>query len=141
MAMPGRGAIRAALKALFQANGAWVAGYSSQPKTFGGKSPVFTLHNDPLGWEWLAAGFAPDRYDVRFQLTNYVRRGQRDDADEAEAMLDALLEAAVAVVQANRTHALWATLEMENQTEPDYYLVDGVQYRVEVLRLTATVRT
>ncbi len=135
-----REAIRAGIQELLETNGAWQAVYASQPKSFGGQSPVATLHNAPLVWEALAAGFAPDLYEAEIWLTNYVRRGPEDDSAAAEALLDDLLEAAFAVVAANRIGAAWSEVVLVPPTEPDYAIVDGVQYRMERLRLLFTVR-
>jgi hypothetical protein len=135
-----RAAIRAAFAVLLEANGAWQVVYQSQPKSFGGQSPVATLHNAPLTWEALAAGWAPDMYQAEIWLTNYVRRGPDDDSDTAESALDTLLAAAMAVVAANRTSVNWTELTMLPPTEPDYVMVDGVQYRAERMRLQFTVR-
>ncbi len=140
MSVPDRKAIREALQALFVAHGAWQAGYPSQPKTFGGQSPVFTLHNSNADWEHLAAGWAPQRFGYAFVLTNFVRRGPSDDADTAEETLDTLLAAAFTVVAANRSSALWTELDVIPPTEPDYFEVDGVQYRVEQIAILATIR-
>lgn len=121
--------------ALLDAEGSWQAVYDHQPASFGGQSPVATVHSG--GVEFPSETFGGDEDAVmELLVTNYVRR---DDADAAEDTLDALLIALVNVVKTNRTDANWSRLVVNGLTEPDYYVVDGVQYRAELIRLQATI--
>ena len=140
MTVIARTAIRTAFKALLDATTTWQATYKSQPKSFGGQSPVATLHDGPLEWEFLAAGYTPDVYKAEIWLTNYVRRGADDDSDAAEAALDTLFQAVAGVVAANRAATNWTLCDLVPATEPDYVMVDGVQYRSERIRLMFTLR-
>ncbi|MBN2389892.1 MAG: hypothetical protein JXR84_04170 [Anaerolineae bacterium] len=140
MTVIARSTIRTALKALLDATTKWQATYTSQPKSFGGLSPVATLHDGPLDWELLAAGYTPDVYKAEIWLTNYVRRGPDDDTDTAETALDTLFAAVAGVVAASRKTTNWTLVDMASPTEPDYSMVDGVQYRSERIRLVFTLR-
>lgn len=138
--MIARNTIRTNFAALLTTNGSWQAVYTSEPKSFGGQSPVVTLHDGPLDWEYLAAGHTPDAYSAEIWLTNYVRRGPNDNVDTAETALDTLFAAAAAVIKANRTGTGWTEVWLTPPTQPDYAMVDGVQYRLEQLRLIFVVR-
>jgi len=140
MTVIARSTIRGAIKTLLDATAKWQATYTSQPKSFGGVSPVATLHDGPLDWEFLAAGYTPDVYKAEIWLTNYVRRGPDDDADAAETMLDTLFAAVAGIVAANRKGTYWTLLDLAPPTEPDYAMVDGIQYRSERIRLVFTLR-
>jgi hypothetical protein len=140
MSAPDRAVMRGALATLLSDAGEWQAVYDCQPKTFGGQSPVATIHNGPANFEFLAAGHAPVAYSYEFIITNHVRRGPDDAENAAEAALDALLEAVLDVVDENRRTDEWTLLDLAEMTAPDYYMVDGVQYRAEAIRVRATVR-
>lgn len=140
MSAPDRAVMRGALATLLEDAGDWQAVYDCQPKTFGGQSPVATVHNGPASFEFLAAGHTPTAYFYEFVVTNLVRRGPDDAEDAAEAALDALLEAILDVVNANRRTDEWTLLDLVGPTEPDYYMVDGVQYRAEAVTVRAVVR-
>lgn len=140
MSAPDRETLRAALAALLEATETWQAVYTSQPKTFEGQSPVATVHNGPARFEFLAAGHAPQAYFYQFVVTNYARRGPDDDEATAEAQMDALLMEVLDVVDTHRREDEWTLLEIVGASAPDYYIVDGVQYRAEAVTLEAMVR-
>lgn len=140
MSAPDRAAMRGALATLLEDTGDWQAVYDCQPKTFGGQSPVATVHNGPAMFEFLAAGHAPVAYFYDFIITNYVRRGPDDAEDAAETAMDSLLESVLDVVDENRRADEWTLLDLAEMTAPDYYVVDGVQYRAEAITVRATVR-
>jgi hypothetical protein len=136
MSVPSRETRREKLKVLLEADGSWQAVYDHQPASFGGQSPIATVHNG--GVEFPSETFGGDEDAVmELLVTNYVKR---DEPDAAEDTLDDLLAAVVDVVKVNRKSAgYWARLEVSGPTEPDYYVVDGVQYRAELIRLQATI--
>jgi hypothetical protein len=140
MSAPDRAALRGALATLLQTAGAWQVVYDCQPKTFSGQSPVATVHNGPASFEFLAAGHAPTAWFYEFEITNLVRRGPEDAEEAAEAALDALLETVLDVLDGNRRTDEWTLLDLVGATAPDYYIVDGVQYRAEAITVRATVR-
>lgn len=123
--------------ALLDAEGSWQAVYDHQPASFGGQSPVSTVHNGGVEFPSETFGGGDEDAVMELLVTNYVKR---EDADAAEDTLDALLIALVDVVKANRKDdGNWDRLVVNGPTEPDYYVVDGVQYRAEIIRLQATI--
>ena len=136
MSFPDRDTRRDYLAALLTAEGSWQIVYNHQPTSFQGQSPVATVHSGPVEWENLTAARALQVVRMTLLVTNYMKR---DDAEDAEDQLDALLATVVGLVNDNaRVASIWNDLRITG-TEPDYYLVDGEQYRAEVIRVEATV--
>lgn len=100
--------------------------YESEPKDFGGKSPVLTLHGGGTLTEF--ADYARERH--RFWLTTYWKR---DDPDTTEDAIDDLSQVVRQTLIDNSDEpGYWEDLEFDAQfSEMTYVLVDGVQYRSE----------
>jgi hypothetical protein len=134
--VPSRAARRERLQQILAADGSWQATYKAQPASFEGQSPVVTIHNGPVDWAPLTGQRRLQQVTMTLLVTNYVKRG---DAEDAEDVLDALLARLVALVNANRqVPDAWNDLRVRGPTAPDYYLVDGEQYRAEVVEVEAT---
>lgn len=127
---------RDALAALLVSAGNWQAVYAYQPVSLNGLSPVATIHAGPLRWAREAAG-QETVVEAVLIVTNLVRRDLA--ADAAEDALDTLLAALLGVVAANDTGTKWDDLYVESPTAPDYYVVDGIQYRAEAVQVVAVV--
>lgn len=133
MAIPNRTDIRERWVALVTATGTWRAVYDHQPATFNGVSGVATVHGGPFGQEEVVFGDGEPDVVVTLLHTNYARR---DDPDVAEDEMDALLVATAQLAADNQKDGSgnWHELRLLD-TEPDYYVVDGQQYRAEQIRL------
>lgn len=137
MSLPSRKTRRERLVSLLEATEDYQAVYDHQPKDFGGQSPVATVHDGPTDLGMFSASYNEVR--MGFVVTNYVRR---DAAATAEDQLDALLATVHQMVRDNVADSgYWDILEIGGPTEPDYYNIDGVQYRVERVPVTALVQS
>lgn len=137
--IPSRTERRRHIAGLMEASGAWQVVEAHQPGTFGGKSPVATVHNGPVNWQALTSRRSGGKanYQMTFLVTNLVKR---EDTGDAEDQLDDLLVALLDLVEKNpKAPGLWLDLRAQGPTEPDYFIIDGQQYRGEVVRLVATV--
>jgi len=135
MSVPSRRSMRERLAALLTTAGNWQAAYNEQPQSFSGQSPVATVHGGSVTLPQETFGTDEDLV-VELIVTNFVKRA---DPAAAEDSLDALLVALLDVVVANQKDASgnWDNLFIAGSTEPDYFLVDGKQYRGEVIRVMA----
>ena len=132
--MPSRQDKRDRIKAILDADGTWQAVYDHQPKSFGGQSPVATVHSGPV--RTIEEAFGERKLlQIGIIVTNLVKR---DDAAMAEDTLDALLEKVVQLMADNQSDAEWEYVEIED-TLPDYVTVDGVEYRAEIIPLWPTI--
>lgn len=138
MTFPSREAIRDAWVELLEDSGDFDAVYGYQPDVLLGATNVATVHAGRFEQEEVVFGGSVPDVRVTLIQTNLVRR---DDPEAAEDALDALLAATGALVTANRadsTTGLWQHLQLE-RGEPDYFLIDGKQYRGEIINLVFTV--
>lgn len=134
MSIPDRAEYREEIAALMTAAGDWQAVYDHQTKDFGQQSPVGMVHSGPVTWRETTFGGNGQEMQITVIVTNLVKR---TDDDAAEDTLDDLLMALIELVEANQDNALWEFLSI-GDTEPDYYTIDGVQYRGELIPLIAT---
>lgn len=131
-----RTAQRERLAALLTAAGNWQAVYDHQPGDFSGQTPVATVHGGGVGTGQDVFGSDLGR-TVRLLVTNFVKR--RDGA-ASEGNLDELLVAVLDLIKTNYKDAgNWLALEVEGASEPDYYLINGEQYRGETITVAALV--
>lgn len=133
MTIPNRKDIRKRWVALVTATGTWRAVYDHQPATFNGVSEVATVHGGPFGQEEVVFGDGEPDVLVTLLHTNLIRR---DAPSVAEDDLDDLLVATAQLVADNQKDSAgnWHELRLVD-TAPDYYEVDGQQYRAEQIRL------
>lgn len=138
MAIPSRADLRARWVALVTAEGSWTGGvYDHQPGTLDGDTKVATVHGGEVVLEPVVFGGGDQDVQIRLLHTNYTRR---DDPDQAEDDLDALLLAVAQVAQDNYKDSAgnWDEARLL-RTEPDYFVISGQQYRAEVVTLEFTV--
>lgn len=135
MSIVDRASYREAIAALLTSEGSWQAVYDHQTKDFSQQSPVAMVHSGRVTWRETTFGGHGQEMQIMVIVTNLVKRS---DANAAEDTLDDLLQVVVGVAEANQDNALWEAL-LVGDTEPDYYLIDGVQYRAERVPLIAVV--
>ena len=133
MAAPSRKNRRDRMKTLLEATELYQAVYASQPKNFDGQSPVATVHSGAMTSEEMTFAGAYE-LGLGIVVTHFVKR-DGSDTDTVEDQLDALLVGLMDLVADNQADALWPNgLEIGN-TRPDYFDVDGVEYRGETIEL------
>lgn len=137
MTFPSRQTRREWLKEILENEGSWQAAYDHQPASFEGQSPAATVHSGAMDWANVTGQRGVQVVTMEFLVTNFVKR---HDPAAAEDQLDSLLATVVELVNLHR-QALgkWDDLRIVGPTEPDYYLVDGEQYRGELIRVEATI--
>lgn len=113
----------------------YVEVYDHEPKTFGGLSPVATVHGAP-GSEFLSLNAHQHRQE--FYVTVYWRR---DDASDTENSIDDLfIETLYTLLNNSSTTAHWKQLLVNLDTDDaGYVIMDGVQYRYRRIPVTAIV--
>lgn len=123
--------LKTGIETIFDIDGWTLAAYESEPKDFGGQSPVLTVNSD--GTMTVFVDYARELH--RFWVGWYWKR---DDPDTAEDMLDDLSQA---VRQTLIDHAeevgYWSDLIFDEQfSEAAYVVIEGVQYRGERMPVT-----
>lgn len=111
-----------------------VAVYDHEPKDFGRRSPVATVHSDGSRREF--ADYAREWH--RLLITLWWRR---DDGAATESYLDNLGAAVCQTLLDNSDlPGYWQDLVFDQDySEMGYFLIDGVQYRYERLRVEVFV--
>jgi hypothetical protein len=131
-----REATRDRLKELMEAEALWAEVHAYQPSSLDSKSPVATIHNGSLELTNLTGRGGRVQANYELLVTNLVRRDAAPAAAEDE--LDALLSAVAGLIM---THAEggpqepWNHAWVAGPTEPDYYTIDGIAYRGEIIRV------
>ena len=108
--------------------------YDHEPKDFGRKSPVATVHSRST-----KTIFLPYNYELHSYFTTLYWR--RDDPGNTEDYLDDLARDVRQKLLDNQTlSGYWDALTFDdNESDVQYLLVDSVQYRIE--RLEVTIRS
>lgn len=123
--------LKTGVETIFDIDDWSLAAYESEAKSFGGQSPVLTVHSDGNRSDF--TDYAREYH--RFWVTWYWLR---DDPDTTEDALDDLA-AAVRQTLIDNTEAAgyWQDLIFDEEfSEASYVIIDGNQYRSERLRVT-----
>jgi hypothetical protein len=109
--------------------GTFVAVYDHEIKDFQGLSPVATIHSDGTQ---IATNFRRQIHAYRVSLW-----WARSDDDDTEDLMDGLTYDVLAKLsQHRRVPGKWQSLQMDTGfSEMAYPIVDGQQYRLEVMRV------
>ena len=123
--------IKTGIETAYDIDGFVMPVFKSEPKDFGGQSPVLTLNSDGTMTEF--ADYARERH--RFWLTTYWKR---DDADTTEDAIDDLSQIVrQTLIDNSEAQGYWEDLEFDGEfSNMAYVLVDGVQYRSERMSVT-----
>lgn len=123
--------LKTGIETIFNISGWTLAAYESEPKDFGGQSPVLTVNSD--GSMTVFVDYARELH--RFWVTTYWKR---DDPDTIEDAIDDLSKAVRQTLLDNAEEVgYWQDLLFDEEfSEVAYVIVDGVQYRTERLRVT-----
>lgn len=125
---------RALAQATLEATGSYVAVYNHEPGSFGGQSPVATVHSKSLGLQDFSHGEVQFTGEVAVSI--YVVRGTEQDDTDGEAVEDQLDELVRAAMLELRTAFLNAgvlgefTITPSGSGYPPKPL-DGKIYRME----------
>jgi len=118
MTVQNRKTARASLLAALETITAFAEVYDYLPKDLSGLSPVCTIESGPADYAWLPS----DQNMFKFIVGVWVRR---DDAEDAEDLLDDLSYAVAGVIQD------WHSATFYQESDPGYDLIDQVYYRSE----------
>lgn len=130
-----REAARDRLKELMEAEGLWAEVHSHQPSSIDSKSPVATIHNGYIEFTPLTGRGGRMQSTYELLVTNLIRRDSAPAA--AEDLMDSLLSAVAGLIltySEGGPQEPWNHAWVMGPTEPDYYTIDGIQYRGEIIR-------
>lgn len=111
-----------------------VAAYDHQTKSFGGRSPVAMVHSD--GTRSTFPDYAREYHRLLITLL-----WKRSDDDATEDYMDDLAKDVRQVLYDNAEAAgYWEDLSFDEEfSEMGYWIIDGAQYRWEVIPVTCYV--
>jgi len=130
-----RGQLKSVLKTgietIFNIDDFVMPAYESEPKDFGGMSPVVTVHGNGSMSQF--ADYARELH--RFFVTTYWKR---DDPDTTEDGIDDLsLAIRQTLIDNTESQGYWVDLIFDEEfSEMTYVIIDGVQYRSERMGVT-----
>lgn len=130
-----RGQLKSTLKTgietILDIDGFTMPAYASEPKDFGGQSPVVTVHGNGTMTEF--ADYARERH--RFLVTTYWLR---DDPDTTEDGIDDLSQAIrQTLIDNTEVSGYWVDLDFDMEFSSEaYVIIDGRQYRSEQMGVT-----
>lgn len=101
-----------------------------------GRSPVLSLHYDPIGYEF--HGNAVNRTVCAFRATLYINRLAHGNSN-TETLLGQLVTKVVQAVRNDVTGATYDELSVGGQVQPSFVEIDGVPYRVAEIPLTSVI--
>lgn len=134
MALTARETIRAEISALFDSISEVQDNIAYPPLELKGQSPVISTHTGGTRPTFTSAS-ANEIYHS-FVVTVYVNR-EAHGASGAETLLDQIVMKVLQAIRDDVSGTSYMTLAVSGRSEPDFAVIDGIQYRVEEITVEA----